>query len=175
MAESPPIQALRLVKASAFALETLSAEVAKLIGTVVGQQDATESLFVPLGQAVMWLAALDDFLWMADRNYPPARDADPQGNVLLGQRLVRNALLHGDLVVELARADAGAVLGRMRLGASRLGSGPSCDWVTLEALRLRQAPRENQAVSYRKHFSQKPIMKPLLDGFAFLQRSAGVQ
>jgi hypothetical protein len=120
----------------------------------------------------MWLAALDDLLRNADSGYLIRRNNDVEGQVILGLRLVRNAILHGDLVMKLAAKSPGAVLGRATLPFV-LGSAPSCKWVGRGDLSLRQTPVPDAEASYDRNFAGQAIMVPLHRAFAYLRLQAG--
>jgi hypothetical protein len=135
--------------------------------------------FAPVGETLVWLIALEDLLVAACNsaglNYWQQRNADSDGAVLPGIRYVRNAAVHGELVVTITVVNPGAVLGAAALGTFAPGQGPSAHWQP-RAL-LRHAPKTTphlaqQQASYDSHIAGRAVTPPLELAFDFLRDAA---
>jgi hypothetical protein len=180
----------RITRAIEGALERLAvarmAVLAPLVGTA---KDVTDALFATLGETPMWLIAFDDLLGKRGKDaYRARRNGHADGNVLLGLKIARNAVAHGDDVVQLASGSPGAIPGRASLPLV-LGTVPSCLWASRPQLSEKRADepqgplcaKDRAAVearlarekSYDLNITGKEIFNPLMRAFAFLKAEAG--
>jgi len=125
-------------------------------------------LFGPLGEALMWVVALDNHLRAADPTYEARPDADPHGQALLGLRFARNKTVHGVLVA--AFFYGGAAVGLIQLGNAGLGQAPSCRWRPGGQL---QAAHDDLREAYDIHVSGRELLSILNPAVAFLRSEAG--
>jgi hypothetical protein len=137
---------------------------------------SAESTFGPVGEALVWLVAVDDLLATADRGYRSRRDADPDGAALPGIRYARNAVVHGEMVVTTTYVKPGAVLGAAALGTFALGEGPSIRWIN--RVSIAHTPRASrhlaaQEQSYDSHLAGREIREPLNSAVEFLRDAVG--
>ena len=175
------LQAVRVTRAFDDALGRLTPAIQQTVAQAVGQgHDATDAILAPLGETLMWLFSLDDLLLdhFGLGQYRQKQTADPDGVVVLGLKLVRNAVVHGAQLVSIAKAHPGSVLGRASL-PMRIGAAPNCEWVSRG--RLPKPPRhvrtpKDQALRetiYDSEIMGKPVALPIRRAISFLRREAG--
>ncbi|HEX4114817.1 MAG TPA: hypothetical protein VHY18_02970 [Solirubrobacteraceae bacterium] len=137
-----------------------------------------EDIFQPLGEALMWMVALEDLVMAHCGSYVQQRDADVDGAMLPGIRYARNAMVHGELVVSTVSASGGAVLGAAVLGAFSLGEGPSVRWKARTSIgftpRFASSPSVlQQEQSYDNEITGRNVLPLLSAALAFLHHAAG--
>jgi hypothetical protein len=138
------------------------------------EADATDDIFAPLGETLMWLIAFDEFLKEGDEAaYPGRRRTSPDGRVLQGLRLARHAIAHGVAVLDLALAHRGGVLPATL--PMFLGVAPDCVWVPRARLPPSRPAKDlvEREASYDTDVAGMEILDPLGRGFRFLRSEAG--
>lgn len=120
---------------------------------------APGDVFAELGESLFWIVALAQARRM---------QGDP---LILGLKWARNRIAHGVLVAAPVQYKHGAQLGYIRLGYTRLGTGPSFTWVPRHLISL--GPEEwrddRLAAAYDTHVSGKGVGAPLDDALALLR------
>jgi len=133
-------------------------------------------LFAPAGEAILWIAALDDLLRRSDPTYEVRRAVDPGGALLPGIRYARNALTHGNTVAAVAFLRPGSQPGMMVLGVSQLGTLSRFEW--MECSHIGHTPRKtrtsaSEARCFDHHLAGNGLIGSLTSAFDFLRREAG--
>jgi hypothetical protein len=134
-------------------------------------------MFAPLGEALMWLIALDDLLASTDASYRANAAADADGDALPGVRYARNAIVHGHAVTSTTQSRGGAVLGAAALGSFALGEAPSARWIDRTAIGFTPKPSAYVDAQERSYDLQLDgnLVDPLLQRvLQFLRAAAGV-
>jgi len=127
--------------------------------------------FMFAGQAVLWLAALDERLDRAHRGtaYRVKRDADPDGRAVEGARLVRNAVAHGLVPVH---DDHGGLTVPLTIPAT---ISSHMRWATLadvlDRWPERNEPTKAQQDSYLACFADRDVEVPLQQAARWLERA----
>jgi len=110
------------------------------------------------GTAAVWVAALDDAL-MTQPTYRGRRDKHPDGRVVDGLRLARNAVVHGAVLATEAEG--------MKFPLSfPLDYGPMV-WVSYERLTAQWQPKGKRAdlviqrEAYEAHLSRQELRVPV--------------
>lgn len=148
-----------LLRAAREAIERVPPQGPTLVG--VGWSPA-------VGEALVWIVALDDLL-SSDVKYVAARDADDRWKTVRGLRYVRNRAVHGDAVIGVSTSYPGAMLGRMVLGVSRLGSPPTFTWLPRDAMPLPTRPqRPGVEPAYDGHVANRSVSGTLRAALDFL-------
>jgi hypothetical protein len=134
-------------------------------------------MFAPLGEALMWLIALDDLLASANGSYRVKSAADTDGAALPGVRYARNAIVHGHAVTTTTQSRGGAMLGAAALGTFALGEAPSARWIDRTAIGFTPKPTAyvaEQERSYDSYLDGNMVDPPLQRALLFLRAAAGV-
>jgi len=161
----------RLVRACDDANGRLQAAVGTLLGAATSG-DATDLVFAPLGETLMWIAARDELLWHMD-GYKQRRDADHNGAVLLGLRLARNAVVHGAVLFQVVRVDGVGMYPFGQCAFGRLAFSADlrrCVWVPRTSFLAgpRTESRPKQEVNYDAHVAGRELLSSLGQATTFL-------
>jgi hypothetical protein len=118
-----------------------------------------------VGTAAFWLAAISEGHRDRDSNYDITRRADPDGRVIDGLILARNAVAHGQVIVARTRGLEWPLTFPMTWGP----------WVWPESKEWPWRPRDSKNVlaqqeSYAAHFANEPVATPLRRAIAWLDR-----
>jgi hypothetical protein len=137
---------------------------------------AAPGLFGAVGEAVMWLAALDDLLRHSDAQYELRRSLDPGGALLPGIRFARNVLTHGHAVAGVTALRPGSELGMLMLGVSQLGTVSRVSWVERSQIphivrKARTSVSEEQ--SYEQSLAGRDPVPTLQAALQFVRNEAG--
>jgi len=136
----------------------------------------TGAQFAPVGEALMWLIALEDLVVAVDGRYWALRNADVDGDVLPGVRYARNAVVHGRTVTATLYAHGGAMLGAAMLGTFALGEVPSTRWSARAAIGFTPTPTPHvpaQEHSYDVAIAGQHVLAPLERALTFLRSAVG--
>lgn len=128
-----------------------------------------------VGTGAFWACALDEQLRAVDGKYDSLRDADSNGSLLPGLRLVRNAVTHGAVVA--VRPSEGLVFPlRFPLTFSSLVFRPLSDVVS-SWVGVRHAGRENakQDAVYSARVAHQRTAEPLRSALAWFEQYTGVR
>jgi hypothetical protein len=117
------------------------------------------------GTAAFWLVAIHEGYRDRDPAYESLRLADPDGRVLAGLTLARNAVAHGQVIVSRSRGLDWPM-------TFPIDYGP---WVWPESEEWPWRPRSSKHVpaqqeSYAEHLANKPVAVPLRRALAWLER-----
>lgn len=123
-----------------------------------------------LGSGAFWACALDEHLRAHDDEHETRRDADEDGRLLPGLRLVRNAVTHGAVV---AVGSASGIVWPVQwpITWSHLAYRP-LDELLGSWVGGREKRRDNarQDDIYRRFIEGNPVNVPLLAAFRWFQR-----
>lgn len=127
-----------------------------------------------VGSGAFWACALDEQLRAADGTYDDRRDADTQGQLMPGIRLVRNAVTHGAVVaVEQRPGLVFPVIFPSKF--EHLSYRPLADllasWVGHRDQRRDNARQDR---TYAARLVGFPVVDPLVDVFEWFLRETGV-
>lgn len=142
----------------------------------IGRVSTVGEMFASLGEALMWLIALEDLVVSVAGQYRTTRNADIDGAVLPGIRYGRNAVVHGQTVTTTVHLRGGAVLGAAQLGAFALGEAPSIRWRGRSSVGFTPVPSiyvPQQEQSYDSEIAGRLVLPPLERALTFLRSAAG--
>lgn len=134
-----------------------------------------DELFGSTLETLIWLVAIDDLLLGADRTYEQKRDADPDGEVLNGIRYARNAVVHGEYVIETAIAKPAAAWATAAYATATYAQSPSIRWLSRSAIGFTPRPTTHlpeQESAYDTELAGNHVMPSLLRALAFLRDAA---
>jgi len=138
--------------------------VSQMVGELERDDRRADAPFL-VGTAAFWLAAISEGHRERDPKYDEARRADPDGRVLDGLILARNAVAHGQVIVARSRGLDWPLTFPMNWGP----------WVWPESREWPWRPRDSKYVlvqqeSYAEHFANEPVAAPLRRAIAWLDR-----
>jgi hypothetical protein len=149
-------------------------EAVAALATSWPNEDATDTVFAPLGETLVWLVALDDLL-LGVPMYEARRDNDPNGKLLPGLRLARNVIVRGVPVFGVVRrprteaaTDGPIVFGKTGLGGDRF----ACAWAHRSGFPNGIRRRPAQESSYDANVMGRPLLEPLDRAMTFVKLEA---
>jgi len=131
--------------------------------------DTPDDIFGPLGEAVLWIVALDDTLRKSlGLDYESTRKDDPNGRLIQGLQHARNKITHGLDVTTTSELYGGAMLGRLKLGTGRLNELPEHRWKA----ELPPSSRDNdqQKQPYADHLAGQGVLPTIRAALDYLRR-----
>jgi hypothetical protein len=135
-----------------------------------------QAIFEALGECLMWVVALDDLL--EDRvGYESLHNSDRQrqGQFLRGLRYARNAIVHGDAVVDLADiADVPyppGLLVHNRPGPRIFGPPTLVQWTFQQTLPAPTRPAPDLEAAYAAHVASREVSIPIVGAVDWLHRA----
>jgi hypothetical protein len=140
-----------------------------------GDHDDEQAMFQALGECLTWLCALEELVWLRG-GYENARDGDSQGRVLPGLRRARDAIVHGDPVVDVASVADSTVVPTPRIvvtsGASVITPVSRPAWVFKLTLppppkTTKHTPKQESAYA---DIAGLEVIAPVQDGVQWLDR-----
>ncbi|WIB16294.1 hypothetical protein DEJ34_03935 [Curtobacterium sp. MCPF17_050] len=147
-----------------------------------GLEEATQAVeggpgneYVALGTAAFWAAALDEQLMRTyGADYDAVRDADEQGRVLPGIRLVRNGITHGAVIAVRQAGFSWPLTFPIDWGPSIYGPLEALlgDWIG-DRMQTKSVPQQD--IVYRAHLEGRELPVPLNAAIGWFTRLEHVQ
>lgn len=118
-----------------------------------------------VGTAAFWLIAVHEAYRDRGQSYEESRLADPNGRVLDGLTLARNAVAHGQVIVSQSRGLEWPLPSPMEFGPWTWAPSREWPWRPRTSSYL---PAQQE--SYAEHFAGKLVAAPLQRALAWLNR-----
>jgi len=118
-----------------------------------------------VGTAAFWLVAIHEGHRDRDPNYELARLADPDGRLMDGLTLARNAVTHGQVIVSRSRGLDWPLVFPLDFGPWVWPASREWPW---RPRRTKHVPA--QQMSYTEHFEGELVAAPLRRAITWLQR-----
>ncbi|PZF05557.1 hypothetical protein DEJ01_05935 [Curtobacterium sp. MCLR17_040] len=131
--------------------------------------------YVALGTAAFWAASLDEQLMRSfGADYDAVRDADEQGRVLPGIRLVRNGITHGAVIAVRPAGLSWPLTFPLDWGTSIYGPLGTllADWIG-DRHQNKSVPQQDAV--YRAHLEGRELPGPLNAAIGWFTRLERVQ
>lgn len=161
--------------AAVLVTQALDAAVARVGQTMMAGMPPpgpASNIFVPLGEALMWVCSLDEMLSSAGGiGYTQTRDADPDGCVIRGLRYARNQQVHGVVVATVFHG--GAVPGLMVPGRAAPGQPPTYRWISRNQLPPPGKPQGQLEPAYDQHLDGREVLVTLNAALGYARGEAG--
>ncbi|MBF4602848.1 hypothetical protein [Curtobacterium sp. VKM Ac-2884] len=144
------------------------------LGAAIETMNSSSDLTIgsaAVGTAAFWACALDEQLRVTDPTYDARRDANPDGEVLPGIRLLRNAVTHG-AVVAVQKAPGVVFPIRFPVEFSHLAYRPLEDVLaSWKGRRHVTAESPRQDAVYRASLEGLQLVAPLVRAYRWFDQT----
>jgi hypothetical protein len=141
-------------------------------------------MWLPLGETLTWICALDELLRDNDKTYEKRRDNDRGGRLIPGLRFIRNHILHGETTVFLSRQrtlssslESFSEMFMPRALAWAIRSQYTLyyhmTWIDADLLPKTDRPSRLQETTYRNYLANGWVVLSLSTVFQFLHTELG--